>query len=41
VAPDLRGIQEAPPGVYRLRSTGEEVHDPDFFYTWTITRPDA
>lgn len=39
--PDLRGLQEAPPGTYRLRSTGEEVHNPDFLYTWTITRPDA
>jgi hypothetical protein len=39
--PDLRGIQQAPPGTYRLRSTGEEVHDPDFLYTWTITRPHA
>jgi hypothetical protein len=39
--PDLRGIQEAPPGTYRLRATGEEVHNPDFIYTWTITRPDA
>src|SRR6478735_5547307 len=37
--PDLRGIQEADPGVYRLRSTGEEVLDPDFLYTWTIRRP--
>jgi hypothetical protein len=24
-----------------LRSTGEEVENPDFLYTWTITRPDA
>ena len=39
--PDLGGIQQAPPGTYRLRSTGEEVHNPDFLYTWTITRPDA
>jgi hypothetical protein len=39
--PDLRGIQEAPPGTYRLRATGEEVQDPDFLYTWTITRADA
>jgi hypothetical protein len=37
--PDLSGIQEAPPGIYRLRSTGEEVQDPDFLYTWTLTRP--
>lgn len=39
--PDLRGIQEAPPGVYRLRSTGEEVENPDLLASWTITRPDA
>jgi hypothetical protein len=39
--PDLRGIEEAPPGTYRLRETGEEVHNPDFLYTWTIYRPDA
>ena len=38
--PDLRGIGVAPPGTYRLRATGEEVHNPDFLYTWTITRPD-
>lgn len=37
--PDLRGIQHAPPGTYRLRSTGEEVHDPDFLFSWTITQP--
>ena len=39
--PDLRAVQEAPAGTYRLRSTGEEVHNPDFVATWTITRPDA
>lgn len=39
--PDLPGIQEAPLGSYRLRSTGEEVHNPDYLYTWTVTRPDA
>ena len=39
--PDSRGISEAPPGVYRLRSTGEEVVDPDFVCSWTSTRPDA
>ena len=41
--PELRGIQPAPPGVYRLRSTGEELENPDFLYTWTITygSPDA
>lgn len=39
--PDLRGIREAPAGSYRLRSTGEEVQDPDFLCTWTITPPEA
>ena len=39
--PDLRGLKSAPPGTYSLRSTGEEVINPDFLYTWTITRPDA
>ena len=38
--PDLRGGKEASPGSYRLRSTGEEVHNPDFLCTWTITRPE-
>ena len=41
VPPDLRGIREAPPGVYRLRSTGEEVANPDLLAEWTLTRPDA
>jgi hypothetical protein len=36
--PDLRGLAEAPPGTYRLRSTGEEVEDPDYLCTWTITK---
>lgn len=39
--PDLRGVEPAAPGVYRLRSTGEEVVDPDFLCRWTIRRPDA
>ena len=39
--PDLRGIQPAPPGAYRLRSTGEEVIDPDYLWTWTVTGPDG
>jgi hypothetical protein len=37
--PDLRGIEVAPPGSYRLRSTGETVEDPDYTATWTVTRP--
>lgn len=39
--PDLRGIQEAPAGSYRLHSTGEEIQDPDYLYAWTIKVPDA
>lgn len=33
--PDPRGIRKANPGVYKLRSTGEEVIDPDYLATWT------
>jgi hypothetical protein len=35
--PDLRPWQAAPPGEYRLRSTGEVVVDPDFMANWTVT----
>ena len=37
--PDPRGISKAKPGTYRLRSTGEEVVNPDYLATWTSTRP--
>lgn len=36
--PDTRAFEEANPGEYRLRSTGEIVVDPDFISTWTITK---
>jgi hypothetical protein len=36
--PDLRPFRKAPPGEYRLRSTGEVVVDPDYTATWTIRR---
>ena len=39
--PDLTGIQQPAPGIYTLRSTGEDVRDLDYVYTWTITGPDA
>lgn len=35
--PDLRPWQSAPPGEYRLRSTGEVVVDPDFIANWRVT----
>lgn len=34
--PDVRPLEEAPPGEYRLRSTGELVVDPDYTCTWTV-----
>jgi hypothetical protein len=39
--PDLRSFKPAPPGEYRLRSTGEVVRDPDFVATWIVEQPDA
>jgi hypothetical protein len=37
--PDLRGLREAEPGAYRLRSTGETILDPDFTAAWVVSRP--
>jgi hypothetical protein len=37
--PDPSQFHEAPPGEYRLRSTGEVVVDPEYTTTWTVTRP--
>jgi hypothetical protein len=36
--PDLSTLLPAKPGVYRLRSTGEVVTDPDFLTTWEFKR---
>ena len=36
--PDPQAIEEAQPGEYRLRCTGEIVIDPDFVSTWNIWR---
>ena len=36
--PDGRVLEEARPGSYRLRSTGETVVDPDYTCSWTIYR---
>ena len=38
--PDLDSFHPAQPGIYKLRSTGEEVVDPDFTTVWTIREPD-
>src|SRR5262245_9052845 len=39
--PDPDSFRDAKPGVYRLRSTGEEVVDPDLTTVWTIREPAA
>lgn len=38
--PDLRPVDEAMPGEYRLRSTGQVVVDPDFTATWNVRLKD-
>lgn len=37
--PDLRCIQRAKPGHYRLQATNETIDDPDLLATWTRTAP--
>ncbi len=37
--PNLSSTRVAPPGEYRLRSTGEIVVNPDYLTTWNINRP--
>lgn len=37
--PGPRGIRKAEPGTYTLRSTGEEIIDPDYLATWTCVKP--
>jgi hypothetical protein len=35
IPPDLSRLEEASPGNYRLKGTGEVVVDPDFTVMWT------
>jgi len=37
--PDPDSFRDAKPGIYRLRSTGEEIVDPDLTTVWTIREP--
>jgi hypothetical protein len=37
--PQTSNLVPAPKGTYRLKSTAEEVVDPDYTSTWTITPP--
>ena len=41
--PALESFSVAAPGLYRLRSTGDEVENPDLLSSWTIypPKPDA
>ena len=34
-------IQPAKPGVYRLKSTGRKIKDPDYLATWICKAPEA
>jgi hypothetical protein len=37
--PNPESFRDAKPGIYRLRSTGEEIKDPDLTTVWTIREP--
>lgn len=37
--PLLEVFEEAEAGIYRLQATGEEVVDPDYTASWTVTQP--
>jgi hypothetical protein len=37
--PATSSLVPAEPGIYRLRSTGEEITDPDYVSTWTVQPP--
>jgi hypothetical protein len=34
--PDLSRLEQAAPGNYRLKASGEVVENPDFVSTWTV-----
>ena len=38
--PVAESIRPAKPGPYQLKSTGEEVVDPDYLATWVCERPE-
>jgi hypothetical protein len=39
--PDLDAFQPGKPGIYRSKTTGEVIENPDFITTWTIAPPDG
>lgn len=34
--PQAQAMQKAPPGIYKLKSTGDEIEDPDFISNWIV-----
>jgi hypothetical protein len=39
--PSPDAIESATPGVYRLKSTGREIENPDYISTWICTASDS
>jgi hypothetical protein len=39
VPPALEMLVSAEPAIYRIRSTGEEIENPDFLITFDVTAP--
>jgi hypothetical protein len=37
--PALETIESAEPGTYKLHSTNEDIENPDYKTSWTITKP--
>ena len=37
--PATEAFERAAPGTYTLHSTGEDITDPDFLTSWTLTEP--
>lgn len=37
--PATDAFERAAPGVYTLHSTGEDISNPDYLTTWTLTEP--
>jgi hypothetical protein len=41
IPPELEMLVRAEPAIYRIRSTGEEVENPDFLITFDVKAADA
>ena len=38
IPPDINNLHSAPPGEYRIKTTGEVVVNPDFTSTWSVNK---